>query len=80
MKGQKVNALDDDDDDTPQFMSAFGWLGDLREETEVMPNTRERQLDWIEAGELLKKYQEDQEEAGSTNGSIAVREFICGVF
>ena len=69
MKGQKVNALDDDD--TPQFMSAFGWLGDLREETEVMPNTRERQLDWIEAGELFKEYQEDQEEAGSTKGSIA---------
>ena len=69
MKGQKVNALDDDD--TPQFMSAFGWFGDLREETEVMPNTRERQLDWIEAGELFKEYQEDQEEAGSTKGSIA---------
>ena len=69
MKGQKADALDDDD--TPQFMSAFGWLGDLREETEVMPNTRERQLDWIEAGELFKEYQEDQEEASSTKGSIA---------
>jgi hypothetical protein len=34
------------------FMSAFGWLGDLREETEVMPNTRERQLDWVEHNEL----------------------------
>jgi len=49
----------------------LGWLDDLREETEVIPNTRERQLGWIEDGELFKEYQEDQEEAGSTKGSIA---------
>ena len=70
MKGQKVNALADDD--TPHFMSASGWLGDLRGETEVMPNAREgKLLGWIEAGALYKEYQVDQEEAGPTKGSIA---------
>ena len=68
-KGTKVSDLADDD--SAAFMSAFGWLGDLREETEVMPNTRERQLDWVEHNELYREYVTDSEEAGSTKGAIA---------
>ena len=44
------------DDDSNQFMSALGWLKEgLREDTEIIPNTRERQLDYIEIGELYKE-------------------------
>ena len=36
-----------------------------------MPNTRERQLDYIEIGELYKEYVQDQKDAGSTDDCIS---------
>jgi hypothetical protein len=59
------------DEDSNQFMSALGWLKGLREDTEIMPNTRERQLDYIEIGELYKEYVQDQKDAGSTDDCIS---------
>ena len=62
-----------DDADSVKYMSAFGWLKGLREDTEIMPNTRERQLDYIEIGELYKEYVQDDKDAGSSDDSIASR-------
>ena len=52
-------------------MSALGWLKGLREDTEIMPNTRERLLYDIEIGELYKEYVQDQKDAGSTDDCIS---------
>ena len=52
-------------------MSALGWLKGLREGTGIMPNTRRRQLDYIEIGELYKEYVQDQKDAGSTDDCIS---------
>lgn len=55
-KGAAAAVAADAAEDMPQFMSAYGWLKDLRQDTECMPNTRERQLDFIEIGELYNEY------------------------
>ena len=55
------------DDGSNQFMSALDWFKGLREDTDIMPNTRERQLGYIEIGELYEEYAQHQKGDGSTD-------------
>ena len=59
------------DDDSIKYMSAHGWWKELREDIEHQPNTRDRQLDFIEVNELYKEYVEDQRDVGATEDAIA---------
>jgi hypothetical protein len=69
------------EDHSPKYMSAHGWWREVREDTEHQPNTRERQLDYIEKGELYREYVEDQLEAGAAESIIAsqVHSFVARI-
>ena len=47
------------EDDSPEFMAFYAWFKELREDTECMPNTRLRQIDYIEHKELFSECLED---------------------
>ena len=70
-KGKAAEAVADAAEDSVEFMSAYGWLKDLREDTECMPNTRERQMDFMEVSELYNEYVQDQLDTGSMRKCIA---------
>ena len=53
----------DMDEDSPQFMSAYGHMKELRRDTDVMPNSRERHLDYGEINEFYAEYVADVKEA-----------------
>ena len=53
----------DMDEDSPQFMSAYGHMKELRRDTDVMPNSRERHLDYGEINEFYAEYVADAKEA-----------------
>ena len=59
------------DDDSIKYMSAHGWWKELREDIEHQPNTRERQIDFIQIDELYGEYVQDQRDAGATKDAIA---------
>ena len=60
-------------DETLQSMAFRGWWSELRADTEPIPNAKnmlERQLDYIEVGELFKECTSDLVESGTPANAI----------
>ena len=60
-------------DDGPASMAFRGWWEELRKDTEIMPNLRnvkERQIDYIEVGELYNECRQDLLDSGTHPGCI----------
>ena len=56
------------EDDSAASMAFRGWWEELRRDTEIMPNLRnvkERQIDYIEVGELFNECRQDLIESGT---------------
>ena len=68
-----ANAGDAFVDDTPEFMAFKGWFQDLRDDTESMPNSRLRQLDYIEHNELFAECKKDLIDAGTSKDAIGTQ-------
>ena len=58
-------------DDSSVSMGLRGWWSDLRVDTELMPNTSVRELDYIEESDLYKEYRSDMRESGCAPNLIA---------
>ena len=72
--GQRVkgSAVDDSfDADSSLSMGVRGWWADLRTDTELMPNTSVRELDYIEERDLFKEYTSDMRDSGCAGELIA---------
>ena len=59
-----VSVEDSFDLDSNMSMGLRGWWSDLRTDTEIMPNTSVRELDYIEESDLYKEYRADMRESG----------------
>ena len=60
-------------DDSAASMAFRGWWEELRKDTEIMPNlqnSKERQLDYIEIGELFEECKQDLKESGTAEEAI----------
>lgn len=58
------------DEDSVQVMAFKGWFKDLRDDTECMPNSRLRQLDYIQHNELFAECKQDLLDAGTSPDAI----------
>ena len=67
-----------DEDDSPQFMSAYGWLTELWSDTGIIPNSRERHLDYIPQRMLHDEYYANVRELGQAKSiaSFKVRDGV----
>ena len=57
-------------DDSPEMMAFIGWFKELREDTECMPNSRLRQIDYIQDKELFAECKSDLVDAGTADNKI----------
>ena len=57
-------------EDSQQFHMFNGWFKDLYDDTECMPNSRQRQIDFIEKQELFAECKSDLRDAGTLESSI----------
>lgn len=70
-----------DSEDTDESMAFRGWWTELRRDTEIMPNVanvKERQLDYIEEGELYLECKTDLIESGSPASAVGSQVCVGG--
>ena len=69
LRGFNEGIIDDDpdlggraacgDQDSHKQMQVFGWIENLKQQCQQMPNTNQFQLDWLERGELYDEFVDD---------------------